>query len=89
MDPELLRSPELRSGKVYLPWEALMIVGILEPLVKPLMPRDSHAWMNLDSPKQGYRFEYAVQAAIQRTRIEFENTMKGMREELVRMFEGR
>ena len=89
MDPDLLRSPELRSGKVYLPWEAFTVVGFLVPIVKPLLPRDSHAWMNLDSPKHGYQFEYAVQAAIQRTRIEFENTMEGMTEELIRMFEGK
>ena len=89
MDPDLLHSPELRSGQVSLPWEAFTVVGFLVPIVKPLLPRDSHAWMNLDSPKQGYQFEYAVQAAIRRTRIEFENTMEGMTEELIRMFEGK
>jgi hypothetical protein len=89
MDPDLLHSPELHSGRIYLPWEVFTLVSFLEPVVKPLLPRDSHAWMNLDSPRQGYRFDYAMQAAIRRTGIEFENTTKGMKEELVRMFEGR
>jgi hypothetical protein len=89
MNPDLLHFPELCSGKVYLPWEIFTLVSFLEPVVKLLLPRDSHAWMNLDSPRQGYRFEYAVQAAIQRTRIEFETTTKGLRKELVRVFEGR
>ncbi|HEX2991571.1 MAG TPA: hypothetical protein VHO49_12895 [Anaerolineales bacterium] len=71
MDPDLLHSPELRSGKVYLPWEVFTLVSFLEPTVKRLLPRDSHAWMNLDSPKQGYQFDYAVQAAVKRTGIEF------------------
>ena len=89
MDPDLLGSTELRSGKVYLPWEVFTLVSFLEPVVKGLLPRDSHAWMNLDSPRQGYQFDYAMQAAVRRTGIEFENTKKGMRQELVRMFEGR
>ena len=89
MDPDLLHSPALRSGKVYLPWEILTFVSFLEPLVKPLLPRDSHAWMNLDSPKQGLQFDYALQAAIQRTKIEFESTKKGLGEDQLVLFAGR
>ena len=89
MDPDLLGSPELRSGKVYLPWEVFTLVSFLEPVVKRFLPRDSHAWMNLDSPRQGYQFDYAVQAAVKRTGIEFAETTKGIKEKLVRAFEGR
>lgn len=89
LDPDLIDTRALRSGKVYLPWELLTVVGFLEPLVKPLLPRDSHTWMNLDSPKQGYPFDYALQAALKRTGIEFENTSKGMREDMLVLFAGR
>lgn len=89
LDPDLIDTRALRSGKVYLPWELLTFVGFLEPLVKPLLPRDSHTWMNLDSPKQGYPFDYALQAALKRTGIEFENTSKGMREDMLVLFAGR
>ena len=71
---ELIRSPDLRSGKLYYPFEALSYVGWLKPLVTQLLPKDSHAWMNLDSPKSGEKFEYAFEAAVKRTVWEFERT---------------
>ncbi|HEY5901003.1 MAG TPA: hypothetical protein VIU39_00510, partial [Anaerolineales bacterium] len=37
-----------------------------------ILPRDSHAHMNLDSAERGPAFEYAYHAAIKRTRYEFE-----------------
>ena len=86
LDPDLIDTRALRSGKLYLPWELLTFVNVIEPLVKPLLPRDSHAWMNLDSPEQGSNFIFAYQAAVKRTRIEFEKTTKGMREDLVVLF---
>ncbi|MGE5463487.1 MAG: hypothetical protein ACM3PS_09035, partial [Syntrophothermus sp.] len=57
------------------------------PLVMPLLPRDSHAWMNIDSPDQGFKFEYVIQASIKRTVIEFEKTVNGLRGDRVRLFE--
>ena len=89
MDPDLLRSPDLRSGKVYLPWEALTLVGFLEPYARRLLPRDSHAWMNLDYPRSGYRFDYALQAAVKRTGIELGSTLKGMKDEEISLFAGK
>jgi len=86
MDPNLLQSPDLRSGKVYYPFELLYFVKRLRPYVLPLLPRDSHAWMNLDSPGQGYKFDYALQAAIKRTVIEFEETITGFSEEMYQLF---
>jgi hypothetical protein len=42
--------------------------------------------MNLDSPEQGFQFEYAMQAAIQRTVIEFEKTTAGFSAEMCHLF---
>ena len=40
--------------------------------------RDSHAWMNLDSPARAPGFAYAFSAAVQRTRYEYELTVSGL-----------
>jgi hypothetical protein len=85
MDPELINSHALRSGKVY--WlEILTILPPLRPLVMPLLPRDSHGWMNLDAPERGPNFKYAFQAAVKRTTIEFEKTVKDLPQDVVRLF---
>ena len=88
VSPDLLHSPHLRSGKTYNPLELLYFIKGLRAHVLPLIPRDSHAWMNLDSPEQGFKFEYAMQAAIKRTRIEYEKTMSGLPKELRSLFMG-
>ena len=72
-DNGLLQSPELRSGKIYWPLEPLYWFPLLKKFIIPLLPRDSHAWMNLDSPAVGVKFDYAFSAAVKRTKIEFEN----------------
>jgi hypothetical protein len=72
LEPSILGHPELRSGRSYLPLEALTIFPRLVPLVKPFLPRDSHAWMNLDGPGQGPLFPYALSAAGKRTRLEYD-----------------
>ena len=88
VDPGFLHSPDLRSGKVYYPLEILYFFRRWRSLSLRLLPKDSHSWMNLDSPEQGFQFEYAMQAAIQRTRIEYEKTMKGLPRELIGLFNG-
>jgi hypothetical protein len=80
LDPALLRHPRLKSGRVYLPLEALALVPSLRPLVKRLLPRDSHAWMNLDRPETGPLFPYSLEAARQRTVAEFERTLAAIGE---------
>jgi hypothetical protein len=85
LDPDLIHSGALRSGKVYLR-ELLTFIPFLKPLVMPLLPRDAHGWMNLDSPERGPNFKYAFQAAIKRTKIEFERTTKDLPEDLFVMF---
>jgi hypothetical protein len=85
-DESILRGPDLRSGKLYYPLEALSFVPLLKKLVIPRLPHDSHAWMNLDSPAQGPRFPYAVAAAVKRTRYEYEQTVRGLPPEALRLF---
>ena len=86
VDPSLLSSPDLRSGKVYYPLELLYYVRPLRRFVLEYIPRDSHAWMNLDSPDQGFHFDYALHAAIKRTKIEFDKTTLGFSEEMCALF---
>jgi hypothetical protein len=85
VDPSVIQSEALRSGKIYL-LDLLTFIPVLKPLVMPLLPRDSHAWMNLDAPARGPGFEYAFQAGIKRTQIEFEQTIKGLPDELRQLF---
>ena len=86
VDWTLLNSPDLRSGKVYYPFELLYLIRKTRAFSLRYLPHDSHAWMNLDSPEQGFKFDYAMQAAIKRTVIEFEKTTLGFSEEMCRLF---
>ena len=74
LDPQFLRHARLFTGRIYLPLEALCLVPPLRPLVRRLLPRDAHAWVNLDSPATGPLFAYSLEAAVQRTVFEFEQT---------------
>jgi hypothetical protein len=85
IDPDQINSPALRSGKVYL-LEILTFIPLLGSLVMPLLPRDAHGWMNLDSPERGPNFQYAIQAALKRTKIEFERTTKDAPGDLFTLF---
>lgn len=75
LDPALLRHPRLISGRVYWPLEALWIFPALHPWLKRVLPADSHANLNLDTPATGPLFDYAIEAAVQRTYVEFERTL--------------
>jgi len=83
---DLIDSPALHSGRIYLPVDALYFVPFLQKLALALAPRDSHARMNLDSPAQGPDFEYARAAAVQRTRYEFELLEKLLTPEMFARF---
>ncbi len=89
VDQALIDSPKLHSGKIYMPLEPLSFIKFLKPLVLPLLPRDSHAWMNLDSPEQGPNFTFAFHAAVKRTKLEFDKTTTGLPGELVAAFVGK
>ena len=86
MDPSLIHSPDLRSGKVYLPFELLYFFRSTHAFALRILPKDSHAWMNLDTPEQGFKFDYAMQAAVKRTAIEYEKTTLGFSEEMCQLF---
>jgi hypothetical protein len=75
---ELVHSPELHSAKLYYPLELLAFVPGVKRLVIPLLPKDSHAHMQIDSPACGERFAYAFEAAVKRTRLEFDQTVAGL-----------
>jgi hypothetical protein len=77
-DPDLIASPALHSGKLYYPQEALYFLRPLRQFALSILPRDSHAHMNLDSAERGPRFEYAFQAAVKRTVLEFEQVRAGL-----------
>lgn len=72
LDPGVLSNPKLTSGKIYNPWELLSFISTLEPFMKFFLPRDSHAWLNIDSPDRSVFFPYAMEAARKRTIYEFE-----------------
>lgn len=86
LDADLLNNPGLQSGKLYYPLEVLSFIPFLKKIVLPLMPRDSHAWMNLETPEQGPKFPYAFAAAVKRTRYESEKTVRGLLDVLVQFF---
>jgi len=86
LDPDILQSPDLRSGKTYYPFEFLYFVPGTRRFSLRILPKDSHAWMNLDSPEQGFKFDYAIQAAIKRTVIEFEKTTGKFTDVMCRLF---
>ena len=86
LDPSLIQSPDLRSGKTYYPFELLYFWRPTRTFTLSWLPHDSHAWMNLDSPEQGFKFDYAMQAAIKRTVIEYEKTTIEFSDEMCGLF---
>lgn len=86
---ELLRSPGLHAGKIYLLMDALYFIRPLRPLTLKLLPKDSHGRMNLDSPQQGPNFAYARAAAVKRTQYEFELLQKLLTPEMFARFADR
>ena len=85
-DTTLLEGSDLRSGKIYWPLEPLAWIPGMDRLILPFLPRDSHAWMNLDSPVRGPGFAYALAAAVKRTRSEYQLTVAGLPSRLIDIF---
>lgn len=73
-DPVYINHPDLISGNVYA-LDFLALVPGLSKLIKPLMPDDSHAKMNLDSPTSGPLFAFNYQTALKRTRLVYERVI--------------
>jgi len=80
LDAKLLHNPRLFTGHIYLPLEALCLFPFMRRWVRPLLPRDAHAWVNLDGPETGPLFPYSLEAAVQRTAAEFERTLAAIGE---------
>lgn len=74
---DVLNDPRLLSGRIYSPLEYFSFLPLLAPLVIPLLPRDSHAWMNRDDPSRP-DFDYAYTAALKRTEDEFEQIRRAL-----------
>lgn len=66
----LVADAHLRSGRLYYPLELLSFIPFLRARVLPLLPRDSHAWMNMDDPSCP-NFDFAYAAAVKRTQAEY------------------
>ena len=88
LDQSILAGPDLRSGKIYWPLEPLSWIPAIKRFILPLIPRDSHAWMNLDAPECGPKFAYAFAAAVKRTRHEFNLTVQAFPPALLSCFTG-
>lgn len=70
--PAILADPRLHSGHVAWGWELIAyFLPNLAVRLRDRIPVNTHAGMNLDHPGRGPFFDYALQAAIQRTVYEF------------------
>jgi hypothetical protein len=85
VNTDLIHTPALRSGKMYLR-EILTFITPLKSFAMSILPRDAHGWMNLDAPERGPNFPYAFQAAVKRTKIEFDKTTKDLPQDLLTPF---
>ena len=74
--PELLSDPGLISGRFYAPWEWVSFLPILGPKLGKLFPKDSHAYLNNDSPANSPVFPQVYQAAVFRTIYEYNELIK-------------
>ncbi len=68
--PELLSDPSLISGRFYAPWEWITFLPWIGPKIGQLFPKDSHAYLNNDSPASRF-FDQVYQAAVLRTVYEY------------------
>lgn len=86
--PEILQGPNLCSGKLYYPLEALTFLPLVGRLFVPLMPDDSHAKMNHDAPDNSPHWDYIFHASVKRTRHEFDKTIAILPQSLHPLFTG-
>jgi len=74
--------PNLISGTASIPRYLLYRVPLLGSIVKRFyLPPDSHEAMNLDNPKQGPLFAYAMWAAAKHTQLEFKRLLAEIEED--------
>ncbi len=77
LDAALLHHAALRTGSFRL-WRDIVyyIPGVKYIARKLYIPPHSHEAMHLDNPQRGVKFEYAMAAAIRRTRHEYHRVIK-------------
>jgi hypothetical protein len=81
--PKPQSEPNLISGTANIPRYLLYRVPLLGSFVKRFyLPADSHEAMNLDNPKQGALFAYAMSAATRHTQLEFETLLAEIKRDL-------
>lgn len=88
LDRQILDSPDLISGHIYYPWELISFLPGMATIMRRFLPQDSHTCLNLDSPKQGILFDYALVAACKRTTYEFEGICADLSPDQLQIFCG-
>jgi hypothetical protein len=80
LDPVLLNHPQLYTGSFILWFDSLYYIPGFRPILRKLYLRPrSHEAMNLDSPAQGPKFAYAMEAAKERTLHEHQRVVDTLR----------
>lgn len=82
---EVVSDARLISGRIYPPLEYFSFLPLFAPLVIPLLPRDSHAWMNKDDPSRP-DFDYAYTAAVKRTKDELQQIRSALAPQQILVF---
>ncbi len=93
-DLDIIDHTNLKSGKNYGLIEFLTLLPVISKWIKPHMPADSHAKLNLDGPESGDLFIYAYTAALKQTVKVFNNLMAkikrlGISQEKISSFQGK
>ena len=86
VDRDLMNNPALHSGRIHLPLEILSYVPVVGAWMVKSAPSDSHARMHRDSAARGPLFEYAFQAAVRRTRQEYDELTHALPAPLLAQF---
>ncbi len=86
VDEKILNSGGLYTARVYYPLEALTYFEFMRPLLRPFLPADSHANMNLDSPIMGELFPFAMEGARQRSIFEYKKIILNLDPALIKKF---
>ncbi|MFH1446278.1 MAG: HET-C-related protein [Chloroflexota bacterium] len=76
VDNSIINNPEFCFAKTYFPLDYFALFPKFGTIFKNMLPKDSHAWMNLDSPESGYLFKWAFHAAAKRTYYEYTEIIK-------------
>ena len=80
VDPAILAHPDLITGTFVFWRDIIYYIPLLGWLARRIwVPPTSHEGMNLDSPRQGWRFDYAYEAAYRRTRHEARRAITAVR----------